>query len=91
MAKGAQSITSYHGSTGPVQITYPDQMYGGPQQPAFIDTIVNLTGINHFKDLNGGTPNCVSITPFVRAYLSRRSNSNDNIRLGMFRKSVIDN
>jgi hypothetical protein len=41
-------------------------MYGGPQQPAFVDTIVNLTGIKHDKDLNGGTPNCVSITPFVR-------------------------
>ncbi|KAJ7474773.1 hypothetical protein FB451DRAFT_1558052 [Mycena latifolia] len=62
-AKGAQSIASYHGTTGPVQVTYPDLMYGGPQQPAFVDTIVGLTGISHFKDLNGGTPNCVSITP----------------------------
>ncbi|KAJ7177032.1 hypothetical protein C8R46DRAFT_944089, partial [Mycena filopes] len=62
-AKGAQSIASYHGTTGPVQVTYPDAMYGGPQQPAFVDTIVGLTGISHFKDLNGGTPNCVSITP----------------------------
>ncbi|KAJ6629408.1 hypothetical protein B0H10DRAFT_2160506 [Mycena sp. CBHHK59/15] len=62
-AKGAQSIASYHGTSGPVQVTYPDAMYGGPQQPAFVNTIVNLTGINHFKDLNGGTPNCVSITP----------------------------
>ncbi|KAJ6483613.1 hypothetical protein C8R47DRAFT_1186392 [Mycena vitilis] len=63
-AKGAQSIASYHGSAGPVQVTFPDAMYGGPQQPAFVDTIVNLTGISHFKDLNGGTPNCVSMTPF---------------------------
>ncbi|CAK5284092.1 unnamed protein product [Mycena citricolor] len=62
-AKGAQSIASYHGTSGPVQVTYPDLMYGGPQQPAFVDTIVGLTGINHYKDLNGGTPNCVSITP----------------------------
>ncbi|KAJ7111152.1 alcohol oxidase [Mycena crocata] len=62
-AKGAQSIASYHGTSGPVQVTYPDLMYGGPQQPAFVDTIVNLTGIAHYKDLNGGTPNCVSITP----------------------------
>ncbi|KAJ7485944.1 alcohol oxidase [Mycena latifolia] len=62
-AKGAQSIASYHGTTGPVQVTYPDLMYGGPQQPAFVDTIVGLTGISHFEDLNGGTPNCVSITP----------------------------
>lgn len=46
-------------------MTYPDAMYGGPQQTAFVDTIVGLTGINHFKDLNGGTPNCVSITPLA--------------------------
>ncbi|KAF7374150.1 Glucose oxidase [Mycena sanguinolenta] len=63
-AKGAQSIASYHGTTGPVQVTYPDAMYGGPQQGDFVNTIVNLTGIAHYKDLNGGTPNCVSITPF---------------------------
>lgn len=62
-AKGAQSIPSYHGFSGPVQVTYPNEMYGGPQQQAFIDTIVKLTGINRYKDLNGGTPNCVSITP----------------------------
>jgi len=62
-AKGAQSIASYHGYSGPVQVTYPDLMYGGPQQPAFVNTIVGLTGIKHYKDLNGGTPNCVSITP----------------------------
>ena len=65
-AKGAQSIASYHGYSGPVQVTYPDLMYGGPQQPAFVNTIVGLTGIKHYKDLNGGTPNCVSITPNVR-------------------------
>jgi hypothetical protein len=65
-AKGAQSIASYHGYSGPVQVAYPDLMYGGPQQHAFVNTIVGLTGINHYKDLNGGTPNCVSITPNVR-------------------------
>jgi len=64
-AKGAQSIASYHGFTGPLQITYPNLMYGGPQQTAFVNTIVGLTGIKHYKDLNGGTPNCVSITPFM--------------------------
>ncbi|PPR03699.1 hypothetical protein CVT24_007420 [Panaeolus cyanescens] len=62
-SKGAQSINSYHGFSGPVQVTFPNQMYGGPQQTAFVNTLVGLTGINHYKDLNGGTPNCVSITP----------------------------
>ncbi|KAI0762282.1 alcohol oxidase [Fomes fomentarius] len=64
-AKGAASIASYHGTTGPVQVTFPDAMYGGPHQKAFVDTVVNLTGIKHFKDLNGGTPNCVSMTPLT--------------------------
>jgi hypothetical protein len=40
-------------------------MYGGPQQSAFIKTIVKLTGIDHGEYLNGGAPNCVSITPLV--------------------------
>ncbi|RDB29937.1 Glucose oxidase [Hypsizygus marmoreus] len=64
-AKGAQFIDTYHGYNGPVQVTYPDDMYGGPQQTNFINTIVSLTGIKRYKDLNGGTPNCVSITPFM--------------------------
>ena len=65
MAKGAQSIASYHGSSGPVQVAFPDAMYGGPQQKAFANTIVGLTGINLLEDPNGGNPNCVSITPLA--------------------------
>ncbi|KAF8067051.1 hypothetical protein FPV67DRAFT_1562496 [Lyophyllum atratum] len=65
--KGAQYIDSYHGYNGPVQVTFPEpgSMYGGPQQTSFINTIVGLTGIKRYKDLNGGTPNCVSITPIT--------------------------
>jgi hypothetical protein len=40
-------------------------MYGGPQQPAFAATMVNM-GLNHAADLNGGSPNCVAFTPNVR-------------------------
>jgi hypothetical protein len=68
IAKGANSIASYHGTSGPVQVTYPDLMYGGPQQPSFVNSTVSLMGIEHYKDLNGGTPNCVSITPLVRLH-----------------------
>lgn len=65
-ARGAASVASYHGTQGPVQVTYPNVMPGGPQQKAFIDTVVNLTGIAHSKDLNGRDSNGVSITPLVR-------------------------
>ncbi|KAK1232771.1 hypothetical protein PQX77_004096 [Marasmius sp. AFHP31] len=61
--KGAQQVPEYHGTDGPVQVTYPDEMYGGPQQKNFISTITSLTGIEHSPDLNGGAANCVSMTP----------------------------
>lgn len=40
-------------------------MYGGPQQPDFVQSIQTLTGITHSSDLNGGSPNCVAYTPNV--------------------------
>ncbi|KAG6915644.1 hypothetical protein DXG01_010608 [Tephrocybe rancida] len=66
-SKGAQFIDTYHGYSGPLGVTFPEPsaMYGGPQQPNFISTIIGLTGIKHYKDLNGGTPNCVSVTPIT--------------------------
>jgi hypothetical protein len=74
-AKGAQFVAEYHGYDGPVQVTNPNQMYGGPQQPAFISTMVNLTGISLAKDINGGSPNGVSITPLVRNILRLKNHS----------------
>ncbi|KAJ3862922.1 GMC oxidoreductase-domain-containing protein [Lentinula novae-zelandiae] len=64
-AKGAESVADYHGLSGPVQVTYPDAMYGGPEQPDFINSIVNLTGIEHCPDVNGGGSNCVLMTPLT--------------------------
>ncbi|KAK7052564.1 glucose oxidase [Favolaschia claudopus] len=61
-AKGAQSVASYHGNSGPVQVTFPDAMYGGPQQSAFVNTVTSLTGISHVADINGGTSG-VAYTP----------------------------
>ena len=40
-------------------------MYGGPQNPGFIEAMINLTGIQYSKDLDGGRPNCVTIAPQV--------------------------
>jgi hypothetical protein len=48
-------------------------MFGGLQQPAFINTIVNLTGIGYLKDLSGGVANGVGMTPFVRTITSQQS------------------
>ena len=59
-AKGAGSVASYHGTSGPVQVTFPDAMYGGPQQPDFVSTMQALTNITHCQDLNGGDVNCVA-------------------------------
>ena len=62
-AKGAGSVASYHRTSGPVQVTFPDAMYGGPQQSSFATAIQNLTGITHCDDLNGGNANCVAYVP----------------------------
>ncbi|KLO16270.1 alcohol oxidase [Schizopora paradoxa] len=62
-AKGADSVASYHGASGPIQVTFPNLMYGGPQQPAFVESVTNLTGIPHCPDLNGGNIPCVAYTP----------------------------
>ncbi|KZT24335.1 GMC oxidoreductase [Neolentinus lepideus HHB14362 ss-1] len=64
-AKGAESVASYHNTSGPVQVTYPDAMYGGPQQPDFISAIGNVSGLTHCPDINGGDSNCVSMTPLT--------------------------
>ncbi|KAF8318326.1 uncharacterized protein EI90DRAFT_2941968 [Cantharellus anzutake] len=61
-AKGADDIASYHGSFGPVNVAFPQKMYGGPQQKAFANTVVKF-GVAKSRDLNGGQPNCVAFTP----------------------------
>ena len=52
-----------------MQATFPNAMFGGPQMPAFMDTVMNLTGIKHLPDSNGGAPNCVSLTPLVSLHV----------------------
>jgi choline dehydrogenase-like flavoprotein len=62
-AKGATSDPSAHGTTGPIQVTFSDTMFGGPEQPNFVKTITNLTGMPQCQDLSGGTAACVAFTP----------------------------
>ncbi|KAF7980096.1 hypothetical protein HWV62_39910 [Athelia sp. TMB] len=63
ITKGASSVAAYHGTGGPVQVTFPDLMFGGPEQPAFINASVKASGIVHSQDGNGGAANCVYMTP----------------------------
>ncbi|KZV88494.1 alcohol oxidase [Exidia glandulosa HHB12029] len=62
-SKGANSVAGFHGTTGPVQVTFPDTMYGGNHQKFFQQTVTNITGLPLSADLNGGEPNCVSFVP----------------------------
>ena len=59
-------MASFHNTNGPVQATFPDGMYGGPENPAFIQSVMNLTGMEYCEDLNGGMPNCATLVPHVR-------------------------
>ncbi|CAG8516117.1 5634_t:CDS:2 [Acaulospora colombiana] len=65
-AKGADAVNDYHGYSGPVQITFPSKMYGGPQQGAFVKSIQSAVGIKKCADISGGDANCVAYTPNVR-------------------------
>ncbi|CAG7852450.1 Glucose oxidase; AltName: Full=Beta-D-glucose:oxygen 1-oxido-reductase; AltName: Full=Glucose oxyhydrase; Short=GOD; Flags: Precursor [Serendipita indica DSM 11827] len=60
---GADGVTSWHGTRGPVHVGFPEKMVEGSQHSAFITAIKNITGIPHCRDLNGGYPNCVAFVP----------------------------
>ncbi|KAH9920535.1 alcohol oxidase [Epithele typhae] len=62
-AKGAASVAAFHGTNGPVQATFPNAMFRGPENPAFISAVTNLTGTPYCKDFSSGTPTCVSLSP----------------------------
>ncbi|KAJ6496234.1 glucose oxidase [Mycena sanguinolenta] len=63
IAKGAKFDPEVHGSSGPVISSFSSGMYGGPQQPAFVNSSTTACGIVHCPDLSAGHPNCVSMNP----------------------------
>ncbi|KAB5588733.1 Glucose oxidase [Ceratobasidium theobromae] len=63
--KGANYVSDYHGSSGPVHVKFPNLMYGGSQQPFFVQTIAQTHNVSLCADLNGGSPNCVAYTPLT--------------------------
>ncbi|KAJ6558835.1 glucose-methanol-choline oxidoreductase [Mycena vulgaris] len=77
IAKGAESIPAFHGTSGPVHAAFSHGMYAGPQLPAFIASAMNASGIEHCKDLSAGNPNCVTVNPLSLNYNNddRRSSS----------------
>lgn len=62
-------------------MTFPDAMYGGPQQPAFVSSVQALTNIPLSPDLNAGNPTCVSYVPNVSEYFDDLSASFTNLIL----------
>ncbi|CAE6479891.1 unnamed protein product [Rhizoctonia solani] len=64
-SKGAQYTASYHGKSGPLQVAFPNLMFGGPQQSAFIETIGSTHNVSFCPDLNGGSPTCASYIPLT--------------------------
>lgn len=66
VAKGANSIAADHGTSGPVQVSFPTAMFGGNQQISFVNATNNLFGLVYSPDLSTGSPNCVSLVPLVR-------------------------
>ncbi|KAJ6453721.1 alcohol oxidase [Mycena sanguinolenta] len=63
IAKGAEFDLAVHGSSGPVYSSFSHGMYGGPQQPAFINSSTTACGVVHCPDLSAGHPNCVTMNP----------------------------
>lgn len=45
---------------------FPTNMFVGPANPFFVDTIRNLTGIKLITDISGGDANGVVWDPIVR-------------------------
>ncbi|KAF8732638.1 Glucose oxidase, partial [Rhizoctonia solani] len=72
-SRGAQYVASYHGKSGPLQVSFPKPMFGGPQQPAFVETIKSTHNVSLCPDLNGGGPTCASFIPLTID--PRRNNS----------------
>ncbi|VDC03214.1 unnamed protein product [Peniophora sp. CBMAI 1063] len=62
-ALGATFEPEAHGTDGPVHAAFPTDMFYGPADPYFIDTISNITGIKRIPDASGGNPNGVVYVP----------------------------
>ncbi|WVQ79040.1 hypothetical protein IAT38_001132 [Cryptococcus sp. DSM 104549] len=60
---GASSNPSYHNTSGPVQVTYPDGIYHGPQQKYFQTVVSTNFSVAYAPDADGGFANVVAFHP----------------------------
>ncbi|KAL7419681.1 hypothetical protein Q5752_005595 [Cryptotrichosporon argae] len=62
-AAGASSNASYHNTTGPLGVTYPDGIYQGPQQKYFKQVASESFAIPASADADGGDAAVVAFHP----------------------------
>ncbi|ODO09253.1 hypothetical protein I350_02853 [Cryptococcus amylolentus CBS 6273] len=60
---GASSNGAYHNTSGPVQVTYPDGIYHGPQQKYFKEVVSTNFSVASSPDADGGSANVVAFHP----------------------------
>ncbi|KZV75304.1 GMC oxidoreductase [Peniophora sp. CONT] len=62
-ALGADFIAADHGFDGPVRAAFPTDIFTGPANPFFVDTIRDVTGIELIRDASSGDANSVVYVP----------------------------
>ncbi|WVR03979.1 hypothetical protein IAU60_000978 [Kwoniella sp. DSM 27419] len=60
---GASSNPAYHNETGPLQVTYPDEIYHGPQQQYFKQVVSSNFSLVASSDADDGFANVVAFHP----------------------------
>ncbi|WWD16664.1 hypothetical protein CI109_101094 [Kwoniella shandongensis] len=60
---GASANPAYHNTSGPVQVTYPDGIYHGPQQGHFKEVVSSNFSVAAVPDADGGAANTVAFHP----------------------------
>ncbi|VDC03218.1 unnamed protein product [Peniophora sp. CBMAI 1063] len=57
------SVPPAHGRAGPVHAAFPTDLFTGPANPFFVDTVRNVTGIPIIPDASAGDPRGVVYVP----------------------------
>ncbi|WWC87683.1 uncharacterized protein L201_002574 [Kwoniella dendrophila CBS 6074] len=60
---GASSNPAYHNTSGPLQVTYPDGIYHGPQQQYFKTVVSTNFSVASSPDADDGNANVVAFHP----------------------------